>query len=1828
MVTPNKNLFSRLADVGIDVSSFQRLLKYFDAPVSFLGLSDAIPNMCAAGEAIHKLIPESKSVADFHQFLYSLDQHKSFFERSSDKVDRNCMRGHYDDYPVFSVFTQNKSAREAAPATTKFLLISGLLLVSIWLGDEPWNPVPRGFKNFLDDLRLLRKEGRFAELSFIPDECVSLQDLIEAITTSSAGSVVAKKTQKLALDVQQRLSVADSNTGKFYDLAAKTKSESNHQARDFGNADEWKVRGKRVRRTVATERPNVVTPRKVVLRKPSTSQPGVDAAETDLSASLAEAPAVRNDDELPEINTQVFHGLEARFATEFDNQFLPYSWEVLNEHEVSTLVSAVVSSLQSDDDEKQLGALIAGLSIITSRSPADLAEFMIIDGEQQEILPMPAFLIDRSCWYSPFPSFDRFTPTVEQSAWLKKTGEGCFLPLSAELLAALIKLGKDGNTLGVALNCTADDLENLASDFCRSVRLDARSRANVSWLRGIMFQRMYALSRDEVGTIATLGNTEHAPSIGLYYASFEQGEWQEIYSQAISSIGLTPTTLEGDTFLPFGSRQLPDPDKLMEWIQGLGKSVDMQCRSAKTRAEVIAAHNMISSYTFLMALAGSGHRPSSTYTFNPSSYDLNNGWALISDKITSPATRIRLIPLSEMVAHQFTNYEKHLHNLAARLFDAEPGLSTKIDLLVSPPRRMLMPFFFILDEDLNAVAIDITSVVQITGFPYEGNAFRHFLATGLRNEGCTAEHIAILLAHVENGQYGFGKFSALSPAQWKEAIVNPLGEVLKKQGWISVSGLKHLRKSLPHFEKYRKKLGDEGEPDVFGKASDHFDSTEVDRKVVRGAYAAAKANTLRESSGDEFLEVFRNEIISRSIDAPERLGRRLNYLVRFVRLHRHTLKPSSIPGWATDLDVEDAVFHHDTLSAAASAAWYRQKLPSLAEDFESLNHTQQIALIVMSAVLGGALLRDSLVKEMPAILNSAHAFRGLLWTDFDDSTTGSIQRWFADPGSALLIARYNSRSRSVQVVRSHHLRAAVTDLLKRVVPDSDITEMRSLQDLIHAAKAYFTLNLPGLLRAFAFGDVNSASLSEGAWLRLLTGRRLRLALTHEASPRETCIQRHNPGSENQVLAKEIYKGLLDAIRQEFPASTSGAKNRTGERKNRLAALSRNLHHLASKHGGMPSVLFAIFAWADHQATEGTVARRNPSVGTVYSYVTDIARPLVEFASDCDFLELSEAELTDIYQRVIDYGSEENLASRAQSLRWFHEFCEGEFDVLELDWDEIFPGMTTGNSRVSANMLNYVEYLRAKTLLGQHPALGKRDRQLHVVALILLYRTGIRLGELMRLTVSDLVLDIRNVLLVRSGIYGKTKTRAGIRQIPWLDRLDDEELCLLKDWLDHRKTVARDDPWGALFGEEDEARMLEVRHHLSRNITQALRQVSGDPGIKIHHMRHGAGTSAISLALSSTSPGFLANNGADWISIKDKTRSASEFHEFHLGGASPTRRIVWAISQGLGHTSPRTTVWHYGHSLDLALHEHVSQLANLKNADVSRLSGMNQNLLNVTSHKRKGESTYSIALSWLARNQNQEDLESRVEDQPFSMGVTMSTQPAQLVASTKLVHLILTDIVNGFGIARIASRYVRDETEIKAIADAAKQIERMTGYRVYRREITSIPLKKSDKLAKLMTGKAIGLIPKFKEVFDNPKKLPMLARGIEAWERCYEATQSGLRIPYGDDLEAIVEMLGVLGIEKQKIILAGNSPSKFPEWNSTEKINVVQRADNYRSNKRTPLGTIKSPTLLVAQTSKEEIGNPKLGQSLSMKKLNHQFFLSAVLLSARQKISGQSDPFKM
>lgn len=1844
---------------GIDTGHLDKLLEKIHSPPDRTGLSYAIARLLDSAKAISRLAPESHALFELASILE--DGKKLKLPTHLDDRDLNPMYGRYGEYPLYSLFTQRKYMEEGAEFIARFHLATGLLLASIWLSDTSWDPIENGYAEFVGDLRKFRKNKKWSELRGIDLNAQSLEDLINSLSSQSRTSRFLSKIRGLAIRVNEGLVKTDARQQGAIDNEDKIPEEQKpdippetetaqpeengpkqtkpkQREPDLGDSDEWKIGKKYRARPVVTRRPPALVARQIVLRKPAAHRPGIDASETGETASVAEAAAAPNTGELPSLPLQKWQVLDARFATEFDNQFLPFSWEVLNGHDLASIVGQIKSILGNEEENSRAraGALAACLSIVTSRSPEELARFRLFRSRATDGLLFPAILVDHSCWYSPFPPLERFEPDDEQARWLKPVGDGCCLPLPAEVMSALARLPACGETFGEALGYSAEELADLVQDICRTVRKDAKSRANASWLRGVIFHKLLALSGDEVGSIATLGNAEHAPGAGLYYVTFEQAKWRNLYSRALTALALTPSAVAGTESLPYGSRQYPDEAKLREWITSFSQLTLSQCKKAKTTTELIEAHNHFAGYTFLMLLACTGHRPADTYTFSVLSIDLENGWVIISDKITSPSTRVRLIPLPRLVVKQLKNYWVHLRNLSKKLQTENPELSDKISMLIEAPIHPLMPLFFWLDEKLSTSDIDTPSFKDRYGWPFEGNVFRHCLATGLREHGALSEHIAILLGHVGAGQFGFGKFSALSPQAWKEKILPALDLLLEAQGWASIAGVTHPRWASTLHEPRRESLEKIPVMDSFAKSRTHIEDSKSDREIVRSAFIAAKQSVPADRPKEEFLAKFRNEIVERSIDAPDRLAKRLNFHVRFIRLHRNALNPSSIPGWATDMHGEDNPLDPESLVLADCANHLRDAFSAISQEYLTIGRLEHIALIMISSALFGGLLRKTLLEQIPAKLSAGvRRFGECLWIDFDDPQSGGSQRWFPDPVTALLIARFITKPDPGQAVNSKLLRQCLNKLLiKMGQAQPGNFKASTLDDIIKIGKAYFALHLPGLLRAYAGGEVRSASLAEGCWLRLLSGRPLVGPQVEEPIERGS-IQPLRHASQDVKSARADIKEIFDAIRDALPASSSGATNLKGARKNPLTRLSGSLDQIVESKPGMSSIVFAVLSWANHLATEGSVVVRKPAIGTIYSYVTDIARPLVEFCSEVGFVELNEAELTDIYQRAIDCGSKNNRASRANSLRWFHEFCEEEFDIPDLDWDEVAPGLTNDRSNVSANLVTFPEYGIAKNVIGNHPQLNTRDRQMYMVALILIYRCGLRLGELLRLTVSDLIFQEKGVLLVRNGIYGKTKTRAGIRQVPWLGNLDDEEKKIVKEWIEHRRVAANGDPWGALFGIAEESRTLEVRLHLSRVLTEVLRFVTGDPTARIHHLRHGAGTSALSLAMSANHAGKVAENISGWFGGKGGQDIASVFREFHLGQPGPTRRIVYAISQALGHTSPRTTCWHYGHLLDYSLYERVASLVSLRNIDVANLSGMSQNAIGVAAFKNPGKTPAELALSWLLKDVPGLEPHTKLADHPVA-DTLPSKAPIHPLTSPKLAHVILTDLSSGFSVAKIAGRYAREEIEIQTMEVAARKIERNTGYRVYRLAKAAHDIGdnkffvgRKKMLTKLLTGHAIGLIDKFQRALENPKIAATLEEGIEVWLDSYQHSHRGLRIADRDEQKIIIELLNVLGFKKEQIVLVGNSLDMLNNEHEASGVklpseNLIQRAVSYRSIKRLPLGKNRAPTLLMSINSnqlKDSARTRHGGAALAMKKMHQLFFLSAVILGYKKRLKG-------
>jgi len=1834
-------------------ASLDRLFELLNAPPSIrTGAADAVENLRHSLEAVSNYLPLGLDISSLDRALEYYSNYP--FDEDIPQRDRNVMAGRYGAFPVYSLFTQKSGDDEPPEHLNAFYFLSGLLLAEIWKSQAIWDPIPEGYGHYVSQLRKLRTSN---SLDLLPPLKLNAES-VRAFLNDAKGEFLGT-AQKLANQlkltvlttdnkVESRALKKDLVSENVPDHPKPSRQPTNVQPRavsvpptsenmgdDLGDKDEWTVHGRIVRRSGVTKRPTPIRPETIILQRTAPEQPGKDNAESGVETSIVVAPSAQNGERLPDLALQQSLVLEACFANEFDNQYLKYTWENLNDTEVATVVTAIKATLSKKTAplRKKLGALISGLSIITGRSPKDLAEIHLEFSGPAVPTSMATIFLSQACWFSPFPPLRRFIPTPEQSEWLIPVGEGCFLPLTAELHSALLELAQISETLGNALPIHAgtgipEAFKQLASDFCSSVRKDARTRVNVSWLRAVMFNRLYALTRDEVGSSATLGKTELSNSPGLFYATFEPNTWRNHYRKSLSTILFTPTDVGAITNEPYGSRQYPDPEKLRQKVQSLAKGAMELCSSAKSLSEILEAHNALSFYTFLMLIACSGHRPSTAYTFGPMYIDIENRWAIISDKITSPATRVRLIPLPGIVAEQLQRYRVHLLRLSARICALNPSLAARISCLADEPGSSLMPFFFKLGEDLlfHEIKLDDTEA-----WPYETNAFRHFLATKLAETGIPREYIAILMGHIGVGQYGFGKYSALSPKQWKSLIAPALDAALEWMGFEVVSGIPHNRRPTPNLDSEIKKLLKTDLIDLFAKAGNHSKQSHNDKKILRAAFKSARERMPSDSSRDQVFDAVREEIITRSTDAPDRLAPRFNLLTRYMRIYRHALKTTTIPGWAGDLNPQEAAFGPKSLAHARQAAKWREKLLLTATNFDTTVFHELLGMAVVSSILFGCFLRIDLLDQLPQkLLGGVRRYKEWIWIDFDDPKCGGVFRWFPDKVTTLLIGRL-LKSFPETTANEGLTRRGLIKTGEMLGGDVQTKESeRIVRILAERANAYFSLRLPGALMAYSRGDLRAASLSEGALLRLLSGQPLAPPPPTEPLERKN-IRPHSNTSGEVAEGLSAVQKLFDAVRDVFPASAAGAKNLQGTRKNPLTKLTGNLTGIATNN--MPTVVYALFQWADHLAREGSVIVRNPSPLTIYGYLTDIARPLTRHASEVDFLGLSEAELSDIYTRVVEFGKKSTRSSRAQSLRFFHDFCVEEFDLDDVDWEEVAPGSTRGYDRVSANILTHAEYLNARSLIAQHTGLQKRDRHMLEVALILIYRCGLRLGELLRLTLSDISLDRPYMLLVRNGLYGRTKTHAGIRQVPWIDRIDEGEQSLLIEWLKHRETIAKGDPWCALFGTDTEARMLEMRLYVARNLLAIIKHVSGDPNVRIHHIRHAVGTSGLALGLSDGSQNPIVSNAALLFNFKSDNPEA-EFRTFHLDDNLPSRRILYGVGQALGHASLSTTCGAYGHGFDFSFHDFVDSEIELRKSDLARLVGMKPVHLNVLCQDKPEISPQQVAMEWLYKSIEGMTPETALAATQVSSSTLPLPAPLRPISSLHLVHWILLDFANGFPLEQVAQRHARDKSEIEALAEACKSLERKTGYLAYGLDSISSGREKQANLPtdRIFSGAAKDLSKLFGELIVDPKLHQLTQDGIEIWRNHYQRGYRGLRIPYENEGSRFVRFLKELGYSPEQIMLSSS------EWDEASILaakngygvpatNMQKRSISYRSHKSGSAGRMHAPSLFVARPLHQaDRSTKKAGVGMQMRRLHALFFLAAVASDYQRFLTNPAQRF--
>lgn len=485
-----------------------------------------------------------------------------------------------------------------------------------------------------------------------------------------------------------------------------------------------------------------------------------------------------------------------------DNQFLPNRWRALTEKEAVDFVAAARAELSGASDGRgRQAALVASLVFITSQRPDAIADFVVVERVNPDVLGtlMSEHVIDlgRKVWWHCWPALPgRFMPTPVQSGRVVPFADWICLPLPDEVCNALSNGTRYPALLSDCVGCSRESFERLHLEFCSFLR-GGSNRTSPARVRAHGFDYTMRQTADDSFASGLQGSVEYAPYSPLYYYAFPVTEGILAHTRRMQAVGWPVATSEiPGADVHFGSRLQATDASIKALVEALrqrlaiARAENDEDRQPATLARV---HNALAVYTLAMVIFATGHRRAREYSIVRWTLDLDSLNLMVADKIVGTANSVRSVSLPEIAAAQIDAYLDHLEYLASRVSRFNPELAASIrSLCQNDPGRDALPMLFLLDEDLQAYrALSHEMLVATAGdlwlLPW--HAARHRLEMDTRAGGLSAEYNHYRAGHISTGQQPYSPVSPLVPERTVRLSAEVADRVLRGYGWALESGL-------------------------------------------------------------------------------------------------------------------------------------------------------------------------------------------------------------------------------------------------------------------------------------------------------------------------------------------------------------------------------------------------------------------------------------------------------------------------------------------------------------------------------------------------------------------------------------------------------------------------------------------------------------------------------------------------------------------------------------------------------------------------------------------------------------------------------------------------------------------------------------------------------------------------------------------------------------------------------------------------------------------------------------------------------------------------------
>lgn len=333
---------------------------------------------------------------------------------------------------------------------------------------------------------------------------------------------------------------------------------------------------------------------------------------------------------------------------------------------------------------------------------------------------------------------------------------------------------------------------------------------------------------------------------------------------------------------------------------------------------------------------------------------------------------------------------------------------------------------------------------------------------------------------------------------------------------------------------------------------------------------------------------------------------------------------------------------------------------------------------------------------------------------------------------------------------------------------------------------------------------------------------------------------YSEGSDRSSVILKLGIDLMQIAKQEMDGTT----------KRRWAQGIFDLQARAQAAGPFNSLLLA---WGLVLCENGTVGESNPARTTVRQYFRRAALPLFEtlrlMSQNFDSPEWGAVAMRERYLGMMEAQSVGNKKTMASALTNFHSFLSEWFDI-----EPLAKGLHADVpvARVRAQVIWPHEVELVMTWLEQVDDV--RVKHAAMIMLSVARESPARTNELLRLRLANVregqddqgrCLEME---IARLAVFGRLKTTAAQRR---LIIRDEATINLILSWVERR--ISEGAPSSAfLFGDPGDDARIHRGGAVVSLLNRLLKVATGEPGARIHALRHGAVSARIGPDLDSSS----------------------------------------------------------------------------------------------------------------------------------------------------------------------------------------------------------------------------------------------------------------------------------------------------------------------------------------------------------------------------------------